>query len=92
MKTQCCSISVTQGNNRISQSPGEDPIADDGVAGVRSLEPRPVTHCNGYLQEKMCGKMGTLWDTLQLPHQEFVCLFVLIFLFSFGRGGCKAGG
>lgn len=49
-----------------------------------------MTHCNEYLQIKICGQRGILWDPLQLPHE--MGLVVVVVLYFILRGGCKGRG
>lgn len=42
-----------------------------------------MTQCSERLQVKMCGQKGALWDRLQLPQEDAVCLWHFVFLFFY---------
>ena len=52
------------------------------------LRIRPMAHCNGHLQMKLCGQRGTWWDTLwhtTAPMMKcFLCFLLFVYVFHFG--------
>ena len=72
---------MTQGNNRTGKSPDDDPI----LMVSQKPEIPNQTHCNEYLQVKMCGQRAILWGhtvTYYRFHEEMCSmLFFVCFLF-----------
>jgi hypothetical protein len=100
---QSCKISMTQGNNRITErSPGEDPIL------TMSQKPEISNQINDSLQwiftmniaMNMCGQRDTLWDKLWHSTASIwdvfmpylcCCSFVCVCVLFWGRG-CQGEG
>jgi hypothetical protein len=82
----CFKAAGSQGKNRITRGESQWGTNIHGIT-----EARQMTHCNEYLQVKICGQRiyhGTLCDILQLPWWDvFYALFVLVFVVVVGGGG-----